>query len=466
MTDLTQLPMRAASEAMRKGELSPLALTEAYLARIAAVDDKVGSFILVLAEDARAAARQAEAEIAAGRWRGPLHGLPFGVKDNYFTNGVRTCTNSRVRLGEVPKSDATVVAKLAQAGAVLLGKLNTWEYGTSMGPIYDDLPYAHPRNPWHRERFTGGSSTGAGAAVAARTAMFAMGSDTGGSVRLPAAGCGLQGLKPTYGLVSRYGILPNCWAFDTAGPLCWNVWDCAAVLQAIAGHDTNDPTSAGDPGDYLASIEDGVRGLTIGFIADCDCDGVHPDPAILENLAAAATVFEQAGATLVPLDLPAPAMRYRAVASVINWSESFAIHEADFREHGDLMGQALRDKMMAGLGMRAIDYISALRERRVLAELNAAMMRKVDLLLAPGAFHVAAPFAEPDRIAAYTGETLMTPFNISNHPAISLCSGFDADGLPTNIQLVGQWFGEATLLRAAHAYERATPWRDRFPTVE
>ncbi len=465
MSDLIALPMRAASEAVRLRQISPVDLVDAYLSRIAAVDSRIGSYILVLADQALAAARVAEAELADGNWRGPLHGLPFAVKDNYFTRGVRTCTNSRVRLNAVPAFDATAVARLADAGAILLGKLNTWEYGTSMGPVYEDLPYAHARNPWNLERFTGGSSTGAGAAVPARTAMFALGSDTGGSVRLPAAACGLQGLKPTFGLVSRYGILPNCWAFDTAGPLCWNVWDCAAVLQAVAGYDPNDPTSVGEPADYLSGITGGVRGLTIGFIADCDIGGAHPDPAILANLATAADVFAQAGATIVPVELPAPLMRYRTAASVINWSESFAIHERDFHEHAGLMGQALRDKMMAGLGLKAVDYIAALRERRVLAELNIAMMAKVDLLLTPGAFHVAAPFNDPDRLSAYTGETLMTPFNISNHPAISLCSGFDADGMPTNIQLVGQWFREATLLRASFAYEQATPWRERFPNL-
>ncbi len=465
MTDLTQMTMRAASEAVRTGQVSPVALTEAYLARIADVDSTVRSYILVLADTARAAAHAAAAEIAAGGWRGPLHGLPFAVKDNYFSRGVRTCANSRVLMEHVPTFDATILARLREAGAILLGKLNTWEYGTSMGPFYDDLPFPPARNPWNVERITGGSSTGAGASVPARTALFALGSDTGGSVRLPAAACGLQGLKPTYGLVSRYGILPNCWAFDTAGPLCWNVWDCAAVLQAIAGHDASDPTSAGEPDDYLSNIEGGVEGLTIGFVVDLDCNGAHPDPAILTNLAAAAAVFARAGATIVPMDLPAPVLRYRDAASVINWSESYSIHEHDFRASADKMGQALRDKMMAGLSMKASDYLAALRERRVLADANAAMMRGVDLLLAPGAFHVAPKFADAGGIAAYTGDTAMTPFNISSHPAISLCSGFDADGMPTNIQLVGQWFGEATLLRAAYAYEQATPWREKFPQV-
>ncbi len=465
MTDLLGLTLREASEAVRTRAVSSSALVEAYLERIAAVDAEITSYILVMAEAARAAARRADAEIADGTWRGPLHGLPFAVKDNYNTRGIRTCTNSRLRLDVIPDHDATIIEKLREAGAILLGKLNTWEYGTGMSAVYDDLPYPRARNPWDTGRSTGGSSTGAGAAVPARTAMFAMGSDTGGSVRLPAAACGLQGLKPTYGLVSRHGMLPNCWAFDTVGPLCWNVWDCAAILQVIAGPDPRDPVSAGTPDDYMARLQDGVAGLTIGLIADGDCDGVHPDDAILANLAEAAKVMQAAGAIVKPVAMPAPFIRYRIVASVINWAESFAIHEADFRARGEQMGQALRDKMMAGLSLPAVDYIAALRDRRVLAEANAALMAEVDLLLLPGAFHVAPPIEDAAKVAAYTADTAMTPFNISGHPTISLCSGFDADGLPTNIQLVGQWFGEATLLRAAFAYEQATDWRRAFPIL-
>jgi aspartyl-tRNA(Asn)/glutamyl-tRNA(Gln) amidotransferase subunit A len=466
MTDLLDLTMAAASEAIHSRALSPVDLVEAYLGRIAAVDGQIHSYILVLADQARAAAKAAEAEIAAGHWRGPLHGIPGAVKDNFYTRGIRTCTNSRLQLDTVPDHDATVVTRLAEAGAILLGKLNTWEYGTGMGAVYDDLPYPTSRNPWDLSRSTGGSSTGAGAAVPARTAMFALGSDTGGSVRLPAAACGLQGLKPTYGLISRHGMLPNCWAFDTVGPLCWNVWDCAAVLRAVAGHDPKDPISAGTPGDYLTGLDSGVAGLAIGVILDGDCDGAHPDPAILANLAEAARVFERAGAVLKPVEMPAAFIRYRLAASVINWAESFAIHEQDFRERGAMMGQALRDKMMAGLSLPAVDYITALRERRTLTEGIAALMVDVDLLLLPGAFHTAPPINDPARVAAYTGETAMTPFSMSGHPAFSLCSGFDDDGLPTNIQLVGQWFGEATLLRAAVAYERATDWRGKFPVLE
>jgi aspartyl-tRNA(Asn)/glutamyl-tRNA(Gln) amidotransferase subunit A len=466
VTDLLGLTLREASEAVRQRSVSPVALVDAYLARITAIDSQITSYILVMADEARAAARAAEAEIAGGHWRGPLHGLPFAVKDNYFTRGIRTCTNSRLQLDTVPDHDATIVARLAEAGAILLGKLNTWEYGTGMGAVYDDLPYPTARNPWNTGRSTGGSSTGAGASVPARTAIFAIGSDTGGSVRLPAAACGLQGLKPTFGLVSRHGMLPNCWAFDTVGPLCWNVWDCAAILQAIAGPDPLDPVSAGQADDYMTHLAAGVAGMTIGLIVDGDCDGVHPDAAILANLVQAAEVFVAAGAVVKTVAMPASFIRYRLAASVINWAESFAIHEADFRERGVMMGQALRDKMMAGLSLPAVDYIAALRDRRVLTEANAALMAEVDLLLLPGAFHVAPPLDDPSKVAAYTADTAMTPFSISGHPAISLCSGFDAEGLPTNIQLVGQWFGEAALLRAAFAYETAMPWRTAFPVLK
>jgi aspartyl-tRNA(Asn)/glutamyl-tRNA(Gln) amidotransferase subunit A len=236
-------------------------------------------------------------------------------------------------------------------------------------------------------------------------------------------------------------------------------------LQVIAGPDARDPASTAPAADYMTGLGNGIAGMVIGVIADGDCDGVHPDPAILANLAAAAEVFERLGAVLKPVTMPAAFIRYRIAASVINWSESFAIHEQDFRERGALMGQALRDKMMAGLSMPAVDYITALRDRRLLAEANAAMMAGLDLLLLPGAFHVAPPRDDPARLAAYTADTAMTPFNMSGHPAISLCSGFDEEGMPTNLQLVGQYHGEAALLRAAFAYEQATPWRDRFPML-
>ena len=447
--------------------LSPVDLVEAFLARIAAVDHLIHSYILVMADRARAAARQAEAEIAAGRWRGPLHGIPFGVKDNYDVAGVATTGASRLRLDHVASGTATAVRKLQAAGAILLGKLNTWEYGTGTGAVHHDLPFEVARNPWNTGHFTGGSSTGAGASVAAGTAMFALGSDTGGSVRLPAAACGLQGIKPTFGLVSRAGILPNCWSLDVAGPLCWTVEDAAIVLRTIAGFDAADPSSAqAPPVDYLAGLDAGVRGLRLGIVRRFGDGAPAPDPANAAAMEAAAALLADQGATVTETTLPAPLPQYEAVTSVINWSESYSIHERDFMERGAEMGQALRDKMMSGFTVRAADYLAAQRERRNLALGTDALMRCFDAVLMPCAMHTAPPFADPEAVTDFTRHKMTTPFNVSGHPGMSICSGFDPAGLPTNLQIGARYFDEATVLRVAHAYERATPWRDRRPSLE
>ena len=454
----------SAAEAGRRiaaRRLSPVAYVEALLARIAAVEDRVHAYITVLAEPALAAARRAEAEIAAGRWRGPLHGVPFAVKDNYFTAGVRTTAGSRLMLDHVPDSTAHIIARLEAAGAILLGKLNTWEYGTGNGGVYFDLPYEPARNPWDLDRFTGGSSTGAGAAVAAGIAPFALGSDTGGSIRLPAAACGLAGLKATYGRVSRAGVLPNCWSLDVTGALCWTAEDSALVLNVIAGHDPEDPGSAAEAvPDYRAGLHAGVAGLTIGLVT---AEGVTPE--IAAGIAEAASVFERLGARLVEASLPSPLADYRRAASLINWSESLSIHEQDFRERASLMGQALRDKMTSGSLVRAADYLAAQRLRRQLARATDAIFGGCDLLLLPGAFRVAPRFDDAAGTMAFTRESAMNVANLSGHPAMSVLAGFDAAGLPLNAQLMGRHFDEATLLRAAAALEAATPHRARRPAL-
>jgi len=402
-TPLHHLTVAEAGRHIAGGTLSPVALVDAFLARIEAVDLRVHSYITVTTDRARAAAQAAERELRAGRRRGPLHGIPFAVKDNYHVAGVPTTAASRLMLDYVPDATATAVARLEQAGAILLGKLNTWELGTGSGMVTDDLPFPVARNPWDTDRLTGGSSTGAAAGVAAGTAMFALGSDTGGSIRLPAAACGVAGLKPTYGRVSRAGCLPNCWSLDHNGPLAWTVEDAALVLRAIAGEDPADPTSA---------------------------DAAVPD--------------------------------YRHASRVINWGESFSMHERDFMERRHLMGESLREKMMCGFLLRAADFIAAQRQRRTLAEATDAVMRTCDALLLPGAFHLAPRLDEPSTIPAYTADNACSVFNLTGHPAISVCTGFK-DGLPLSAQVAGRWFDEATVLRVAQAYERATPWRDRRP---
>jgi aspartyl-tRNA(Asn)/glutamyl-tRNA(Gln) amidotransferase subunit A len=464
---LTDLSVTAAARLIATRKLSPIDLVDAFLDRIAAVDDRVKSYLLVLADDARAAARVADAEIRAGRWRGPLHGIPYGVKDNYDTAGIRTCAASRVLLDRVPAFDATAIVRLRAAGAILLGKLNTWEYGTGNGGVYFDLPFEPARNPWHLDHFTGGSSTGAGASVAAGTAMFALGSDTGGSIRLPAAACGLQGIKPSYGLVSRYGILPNCYSLDAAGPLCWTAEDAATVLEALAGHDPNDPASASRPfTPYARGIGGGVAGLVVGVIRDVPMEGATLDAANAAGIEDMIRVLEAQGARIVEASLPAPFADYRRVTSVINWGESFSIHEKDFMERGAEMGRALREKMMSGFTLRAADYIAALRHRRQLAAGIDALVNSVDVLVLPGALHTAPAFTDdPEMVKNFTGQSTMSVFNVSGHPAMSVCTGFDAKGLPANTQIVGRWWDEATVLRVAHTYETATAWRAHKPEI-
>jgi aspartyl-tRNA(Asn)/glutamyl-tRNA(Gln) amidotransferase subunit A len=465
-TELFHLTAGEAGRLLQRRELSPVELLDAFLARIEAVDGKVKSYLLVTADAARAAARKAEQDIMAGRYLGPLHGIPYAVKDNYYTRGVRTCAASRLLMDFVPQYDATVVRRLDEAGAILLGKLNTWEYGTGNGGVYFDLPFEPACNPWDLSRFTGGSSTGAGASVAAGTAMVAMGSDTTGSVRLPAAACGLQGMKPTYGLISRHGILPNCYSMDTPGPLTWTVQDNAIMLRAVAGHDAGDPATAARPvPDYLAGLEGGVRGLTIGVLRDFGPEDDLIEPANREGLEIMARVLEKEGARIVDLTLPAAISEYRKVTSVINWTESMSIHESDLMNRPGDMGFALRDKLMSGFMTRAVDYLAAQRRRRELSASTDAVVRSVDALIAPCAFHVAPPFADNDALRKLTSENCCPPFNASGHPAMTVCTGFDGDGLPTNAQIVGRWFDEATVYRVARAYERATSWRSRRPAL-
>jgi aspartyl-tRNA(Asn)/glutamyl-tRNA(Gln) amidotransferase subunit A len=460
------LTVTEASRLMETRALSPVDLVEAFLARIEAVDGRIHSYITVLAERARKAAATAATEIAAGRWKGPLHGIPFAVKDNYHVTGVATTGGSRLMADYIADDTSTIVGKLEQAGAILLGKLNTWEYGTGNGQVYHDLPYEVARNPWDLQRFTGGSSTGAGAAVAAGTAMFALGSDTGGSIRLPAAACGVQGLKATFGRISRAGCIPNCWSLDHTGPLCWTVEDSAIVLQTIAGHDSRDPTSVRmEVPDYRQFLHQGVKGLVIGVVRDLGPEGDALDAANATAIEAAAKVLEELGAILRDVRLPAPLTHYRDASKIINWSESLSIHERDFTERNYLMGQALREKMMSGFMVRAVDYIAAMRLRKSLAKPTDALVRSCDALLLANAFHIAPRFDAPDTVPLFTSDTASSVFNMTGHPALSICTGFDSGGVPLNAQIVGRYFDETTVLRIAQAFENATPWRDRRPDL-
>lgn len=442
--------------------LSPVELTAAVLDRIAATEPTLHAYITVLPEAAMAAARAAEADLMAGRYRGPLHGIPFAVKDNYHVAGVPTTGGSRLLEGFVPDETATVIARLQAAGAILLGKLNTWEYGTGNGEAHEDLPYPLARNPYDTTRFSGGSSTGAGVAVAAGSALFALGSDTGGSVRLPAAATGVQGMKATYGRVSRAGILPNCWSCDIPGPLTWTVEDNAMVLQAMAGFDPLDPQAADKPlPAMLRGIDRGVAGMRIGVLSEPGDDAPPVEPAVAANLAAAVAALEDQGAVLVDVRLPAAVSAYRQVLSIINWAESFSIHEADFMERHHLMGQALRSKMMAGFMVRAVDYIAAQRRRRELSVSTDAALATVDAVIAPTTRTTAPPFGDQAALVGFTAQSFCSVFSVTGHPAMAVATGFDAGGLPTSVQVASRFFAEPTVYRVARAIERGLPPRHR-----
>ncbi|HUB14762.1 MAG TPA: amidase [Acetobacteraceae bacterium] len=459
-TALHELTIAEASRLISARQLSPVELTQGLLDRIAAIDPWLNAYLLVTAEHALAQARAAEAEIIAGDYRGPMHGIPFALKDIYCTKGVRTTCHSRTRADYVPDFDATTVSKLHDAGAILLGKLATHEFAHG-GPSFD-LPWPPARNPWNLGHFTGGSSSGAGAGVAAGLMLGALGSDTGGSIRNPAALCGLVGLKPTYGLVSRFGVFTNSFSYDHAGPMTWSVEDCAIMLQAIAGHDARDPASATRAvPDYRATLTGDIKGLRIGVLRHLYEDDVPMGAAAKAALEQAFAVLMGLGAILEDARIR-PAQDYYDVKITGAESELFAVHEpvltrrlADFGE--DFLGRTLGALLMTGA-----DYVAASRERRVMMAQAEALYARYDVLVTAGPGP--APRLDAWRtISFWQKASLTTPFNVLGGPALAQCIGFTADGLPLSMQVIGRPFDDATVLRVADAYEAATPWRGRRP---
>ncbi len=463
-TELAFLTIAEAARLIERKQLSPVELTMALIRRAETLDPQINAYLLPTAERALDQARAAEREIMSGTYRGPMHGIPFGLKDIYATAGIRTTGHSKICIDTVPSADATTVAKLYDSGAVFTGKLATHEFAHG-GPSFD-LPWPPARNPWNREHFTGGSSSGSGAAVAAGFVPGALGSDTGGSIRGPAALCGVVGLKPTYGLVSRCGVYTNSFSFDHAGPMTWTVEDCAIMLQAIAGHDPNDPASATRPvPDYRAALSGDIKGLRIGVVRHLHEDDCAVTPEVGAALEEAFGVFRSLGATLGDVRLR-PAQDYYDVKVTIAESELLAVHEQPLRTRPCDFGEDFLGRVLAAVLISSRDYVQAQRERRRMLAEMAPVYANYDVLVTATAGGQAPRLGTWRTIEFWRRASLTTPFNVTGGPALAQCIGFSSNGLPLSMQIVGRPFDDATVLRVAHAYEMATPWRSNRPQLD
>lgn len=461
MTDPHFMTAAELAAAYRSRALSPVEVTRACLDRIAAGDTLIDSFLTVTEDRAMSDAKAAEDRFMRGEDLGPMQGIPYGLKDIIETEGIRTTGQSNSLANHIPAEDATVAAKLAGAGGVLIGKNTTFEF--AHGGAAWDVVGPPARNPWNPENHPAGSSSGTGAALAAGFITTGIGTDTGGSVRLPAAACGIAGLKATYGRVSRRGVFPNCFSHDHVGPLARNSRDAAMLLQVIAGHDPADPGSADVPvPDYTAALDGSVRGLRIGVPWSWLEEGGLSDGTVAA-FREALGVLEGLGATVEDVTLP-PLLSFSDSKMTIAMSELYSIHARTLRETPELLGASLRTRIQCGALIRAEDYLRAQRLRTKLATAVQAAFQSFDLIASPSADPAGKIGASP--IATmFSKQNMTTPYNSSGNPAISVNMGFTPDGMPYALQLAGRLFDEATVLRAADAYEQAAGWLDRHPRL-
>jgi aspartyl-tRNA(Asn)/glutamyl-tRNA(Gln) amidotransferase subunit A len=455
--DVAFLTIQELAGLYRAGQLSPVEVVRGQLDRIARLDPALHAFLLVLEEPALAAARAAERELGDRAPRSLLHGVPVGHKDIYDTRGVRTTAHARRWATRTPEEDATAVARWTAAGAITLGKLNTYEFAIGGMEVWGFA--ANPHDPRH---VTGGSSTGSGAALAAGLCYGATGSDTGGSIRSPAALCGVVGLKPTYGRVSRHGVAPLSWTLDHCGPMARTVADCAVLLGAMAGHDPRDRSSSqhGVP-DYLGALVPDCRGLRVGvprgwFFADLDPE---TDRAVTDAL----TVLAGLGATVVEVtleDLP----EAHAATLAICFAEAYSVHEKALASEGALYGTYLRRRVLEGGLYSAAEYLRCLRMRELFIRQLAGVLEQVDVLVTPATLE---PAYRIEDFGRYPRDIVgpARPANLAGVPALVLPCGFSAAGLPIGLQIIGRWWDEATVLRVGHAYEQATPFHRRRPAL-
>ena len=468
-TEIPFLSTLQLAELLRSREVSPVEAAEAYLERIDQVDDKLNSYITICRDEAMAEARQAQHDIAAGRYLGPLHGIPVAVKDQFWTKGVRTTNGSTIHRDFFPDEDATVIANLRSAGAVLLGKLNMSEYAS--GDAFRH-PYGRPRNPWDLSRNPGTSSSGSGAATAAFLCSTSLGEDTGGSIRGPASFCGLVGIRPSWGRVSRYGVFGASWSMDTVGPISRTTVDCAVTLGAIAGHDPKDPYTWDVPvPDYAAALTGDIRGLKVGVVQErVNNDAVEPEinDAVMRGVA----VLGELGAVIQEVSIPL-IVHSAAMSSAIISSDAAALNRRDISENLEEFDHNNQVRLLMGSILPAGAYQRATKLRHLLRQQIMDALDKVDVLVMPTS-SIPAPLipdaagisSKQEVLDGYAGRRSFTaPYNLANCPALSIGCGFTSDNLPIGLQIAAKPFDETTCFRVAHAYEQATDWHTRRPTI-
>jgi aspartyl-tRNA(Asn)/glutamyl-tRNA(Gln) amidotransferase subunit A len=466
--ELCFLSLAQLAEQVKKRAISPVEVTQAYLERIEAIDPKLNSYITVTAEQALQEAKVAEAQIRGNTYLGPLHGIPLAHKDIIATKGIKTTCASKVLKDNVPDVDATVIERLRAAGSVLLGKLNMNEFATITPSPY----FGRVNNPWNLDHTPGGSSSGSGAAVAAGLCAGSLGTDTGGSIRIPAAFCGIVGLKATHGRISLFGVTPLAWSLDHVGPLTKTVKDAALMLQALAGHDVRDLGSSTTPvSDYTAKLTGEIKGLRLGVPARFFSDST--DPEVKNAFEKAASALAGLGAHVEEVTLPALDDAWARIATVILNGEANVWHEPYLQTHAEDYAPPVRKFLERGKSTPATDYVKAQRARAQLRQEMLTACAHLDALLTPG--ELIPPPAHEARTAVIAGRevSLMAalisatcPFNLTGQPALTVPCGFTSSGLPVALQIIGKPFDEATVLQVGHAYEAHTSWRERRSPVD
>jgi aspartyl-tRNA(Asn)/glutamyl-tRNA(Gln) amidotransferase subunit A len=444
-------------------KLSPVELTKACLARLHATEVTLHAFVLPTEDRAMADAKAAEAAIMKDGPRGPMHGIPIGLKDIVDTAGIETTCGSKILAGNVPERDAACAARLAAAGTVLMGKLTTHEFADG-GPSFD-LPKPPAHNPWNPEHFTAGSSSGTGAAVAAGVILCGIGTDTGGSIRGPAALCGIAGLKPTYGLVSRAGVAPAAFSLDHIGPMAWTAEDCAIMLQTLAGHDPSDPASATHSvPNYREALTGHLKDVRVGVIRHFHEADYVVEASVQKGIDNALAVFRSLGATVSDVAV-SPLQDWHACGSLISITERAAAYEEWAQTRLGDFSERVQRRLHLGALVSGVDYVQAVRRRRELrAELQAAM-RDLDVVITAGAPGEAARMDAIPKWDLFDKPNFTMPFNVTGYPALCVCSGFGPGGLPVSVQIVGKPFQDAMVLRVGDAFEKATQSRSRRPAM-